>query len=50
MINSSRRGKLDKLMEGYGNVSGLAEEDGMIADIPKNSITCNLKLKMVHYF
>jgi hypothetical protein len=36
LINSSRRGKLDKLMEGSGNISGLAEEDGMIAAIPKN--------------
>ena len=36
MINSSRRGKLDKMMEGYGDKSGLAEEDGMIAAIPKN--------------
>jgi Bacterial PH domain/Short C-terminal domain len=36
LINSSRRGKLDKMMEGYGNISGLAEEDGMIAAIPKN--------------
>jgi Short C-terminal domain len=36
LINSSRRGKLDRMMEGYGNTSGLAEEDGMIAAIPKN--------------
>jgi hypothetical protein len=28
--------ELDKMMEGYGDKSGLAEEDGMIAAIPKN--------------
>jgi hypothetical protein len=36
LINSGRRGKLDKMMEGYGNKSGLAEEDAIIAAIPKN--------------
>ena len=36
LINSSRRGKLDKMMEGYGNTGGLAEEDAIIAAIPKN--------------
>src|SRR5918912_123728 len=30
LINSSRRGKLDKMMEGYGDASGLAEEEGII--------------------
>jgi hypothetical protein len=35
LINSSRRGKLDKMIEGYGNTSGLAEEDGMITAIAK---------------
>src|ERR687885_2098401 len=36
LISSGRRGKLDKMMEGYGDTSGLAEEEGMIAAIPKN--------------
>jgi hypothetical protein len=36
LINSGRRGTLDKMMEGHGDKSGLAEEDGMIAAIPKN--------------
>jgi Bacterial PH domain len=36
LINSGRRGKLDKMMEGYGDSSGLAEEDGIIMAIPKN--------------
>src|SRR5919198_5091082 len=36
LINSGRKGRLDKMMEGYGDKSGLAEEDGMIAAIPKN--------------
>src|ERR687887_2622321 len=36
LINSSRRGKLVKMMEGYGDKSGLAEEDAIIAAIPKN--------------
>src|ERR671938_57411 len=35
LINSSRRGKLDKMTEGYGDTSGLAEEDGMITAIAK---------------
>jgi Bacterial PH domain/Short C-terminal domain len=35
LINSSRRGKLDKMVEAYGNTRGLAEEDGMITAIPK---------------
>src|ERR671932_627526 len=30
LINSSRRGKLDKMMEGYGNNEGIAEEEIMI--------------------
>jgi hypothetical protein len=34
--NSKRRGTLDKMMEGYGDKSGLAEEEVMIAAIPKN--------------
>jgi hypothetical protein len=36
LINSGRRGKLDKMMEGYGDTSGLSEEYGMIAAIPKD--------------
>ena len=36
MINSGRRGKLDKMMDGYGDTSGLAEEEGIITAIPKN--------------
>jgi Bacterial PH domain/Short C-terminal domain len=36
LINSGRRGKLDKMMEGYGDSSGLAEEEGIITAIPKN--------------
>src|SRR5919108_3195478 len=35
LINSGRRGKLDKMMEGYGDASGLAEEEGIITAIPK---------------
>ena len=36
LINSGRRGKLDKMMEGYGDASGLADEEGIITAIPKN--------------
>lgn len=36
MINSGRRGKLDRLLEGFGDRSGLAEEEGIITAIPKN--------------
>ncbi|MFL6419289.1 MAG: SHOCT domain-containing protein [Nitrososphaeraceae archaeon] len=36
LINSGRRGKLDKMMEGYGDTSGLADEEGIITAIPKN--------------
>ena len=36
LISSGRRGALDKMMEGYGDKRGLAEEEGMIAAIPKN--------------
>jgi hypothetical protein len=36
LINSRRRGKLDRLMEGYGDTSGLADEQGIITAIPKN--------------
>jgi hypothetical protein len=36
MIRSGRRGTLDKMMEGYGDKSGLAEEDGMITAIPND--------------
>jgi hypothetical protein len=36
LINSGRRGKLDKMMQGYGDASGLAEEEGIITAIPKN--------------
>jgi PH (Pleckstrin Homology) domain-containing protein/putative oligomerization/nucleic acid binding protein len=36
LISSSRRGKLDKMMEGYGNNEGLAEEEVMITAVPKD--------------
>src|SRR5215212_2549736 len=36
LINSGRRGKLDRLMEGYGDSRGLVEEEGIITAIPKN--------------
>ena len=36
LINSGRRGKLDRLLEGFGDRSGLAEEEGIITAIPKN--------------
>jgi hypothetical protein len=36
LISSGRRGKLDKMMEGYGDTSGLADEEGIITAIPKN--------------
>ncbi len=36
LISSGRRGTLDKIMEGHGDKSGLAEEEGIIAAIPKN--------------
>jgi hypothetical protein len=36
LINSGRRGKLDKMMEGYGDVSGLGEEEGIITVIHKS--------------
>jgi K+/H+ antiporter YhaU regulatory subunit KhtT len=36
LIKSGRRGKLDKMMEGYGDTSGLADEEGIITAIPKN--------------
>jgi Bacterial PH domain/Short C-terminal domain len=36
LISSGRRGKLDKMMEGYGDASGLADEEGIITAIPKN--------------
>jgi hypothetical protein len=36
LISSGRRGKLDKMMEGYGDSSGLADEEGIITAIPKN--------------
>jgi Bacterial PH domain len=37
LISSGRRGKLDKIMEGYENTAGLgAGEDGIITAIPKN--------------
>jgi len=36
LINSGRRGKLDKMMEGYGDTSGLTDEEGIITAIPKN--------------
>jgi hypothetical protein len=36
LISSGRRGKLDKIMEGYGDTSGLTDEEGIITAIPKN--------------
>src|ERR1051325_2289409 len=36
LINSSRRGKLDKMMEGFGDRGGLAEEEAIITAIPKD--------------
>ena len=36
LIRSGRRGALDKMMEGYGDRSGLADEEGIITAIPKN--------------
>lgn len=36
LINSGRRGNLDRLLEGYGDSRGLAEEEGIITAIPKN--------------
>src|SRR5919202_1897295 len=36
LISSGRRGKLDKMMEGYGDDSGLAEEEAIITAIPKD--------------
>ena len=36
LISSGRRGKLDKIMEGYGDNSGLADEEGIITAIPKD--------------
>jgi Bacterial PH domain len=36
LINSGRRGKLDKMMEGYGDRSNLAEEEAKIKAIPKD--------------
>jgi Short C-terminal domain len=36
LISSGRRGKLDKMMEGYGDISELADEEGIITAIPKN--------------
>jgi Bacterial PH domain/Short C-terminal domain len=36
LVNSGHRGKLDKMMEGYGDTSGLADEEGIITAIPKN--------------
>src|ERR671932_1279968 len=36
LINSGRRGKLDKMMEGYGDASGLADEEGIITALPKD--------------
>jgi hypothetical protein len=35
LINSSRRGKLDKIVEDYGNTSGQGGQDVMITAIPK---------------
>src|SRR5215212_4409290 len=36
LISSGRRGKLDKMVEGYGDASGIADEEGIIKAIPKN--------------
>jgi hypothetical protein len=36
LISSGRRGKLDKMMEGYGDASGLADEEGIITAISKD--------------
>jgi Bacterial PH domain/Short C-terminal domain len=36
LISSNRRGKLDKMMEGYGNNEGLAEEEVMITAVSKD--------------
>src|ERR687885_2631408 len=36
LISTSRRGKLDKMTEGYGGRSDLAEEEAIITAIPKN--------------
>src|ERR1041385_2580773 len=36
LISSGRRGTLDKMMEGYGNNEGLAEEEVMITAVPKD--------------
>jgi hypothetical protein len=36
LINSGRRGKIDKMMEGYGDRSNLAEEEAIITAIPKD--------------
>jgi PH (Pleckstrin Homology) domain-containing protein/putative oligomerization/nucleic acid binding protein len=36
LISTGRRGKLDKMMEGYGDNSGLADEEGIITAVPKD--------------
>jgi hypothetical protein len=36
LISSGRRGKLDKMMEGYVDTNGLADEEGITTAIPKN--------------
>jgi hypothetical protein len=36
LLSSGRRAKLDKMMEVYGDTSGLADEEGIITAIPKN--------------
>jgi Bacterial PH domain/Short C-terminal domain len=36
LIRSGRRGTLDKMMESYGDKSGLAEEEAIITAIPKD--------------
>jgi hypothetical protein len=36
LISSARRGKQDKMMEGYGAINRLADEEGIITAIPKN--------------
>jgi hypothetical protein len=49
LISSGRRGKLDKMMEGFGDTSGLAdEEDGMIAAIPKNRAVVYSKTQVLY--
>jgi hypothetical protein len=36
LISSGHRGKQDKMMEGYGDINGVADEAGVITTIPQN--------------